>query len=102
MTHRSRTAPPLFAAGAGTRRVASSQVGRTLRSARERAGWSREALAHHSGLSWAAIAQIESGRRREVRLGSLVALANALAVSVDYLVGGKATLSPKLFQQDRQ
>jgi transcriptional regulator with XRE-family HTH domain len=78
--------------------VASSRVGRSLRSARERAGWSREALAHHSGLSWAAIAQIESGRRQEVRLGSLVALANALGVSVDYLVGGKATVSPKLFE----
>jgi transcriptional regulator with XRE-family HTH domain len=70
----------------------------SLRSARERVGWSREALAYHSGLSWAAIKQIESGRRQEVRLGSLVALANALGVSVDYLVGGKATVSPKLLE----
>ncbi len=54
-------------------------------------GWTREALAYHSGLSWAAIAQIESGRRQEVRVSSLVALANALGVSVDYLVGGAAT-----------
>lgn len=53
-------------------------------------------LAFRSGLSWAAIAQIESGRRREVRLGSLLALANALGISVDYLVGGEATISPKL------
>ena len=73
-----------------------SRVGASLRSARERAGWSREALAYRSGLSWAAIAQIESGRRREVRLGSLVVLANALGVSVDYLVGGEATVSPRL------
>src|SRR3984893_14177140 len=77
---------------------ALSRVGRSLRSARERAGWSREALAYHSGLSWAAIKQIESGRRQEVRLGSLVALANALGVSVDYLVGGKATVSSKLLE----
>jgi transcriptional regulator with XRE-family HTH domain len=47
-------------------------------------------------MSWAAIAQIESGRRREVRLNSLLSLANALGVSVDYLVGGEATVSPKL------
>jgi transcriptional regulator with XRE-family HTH domain len=59
-------------------------------------GWSREALAFHSGLSWSAIAQIESGRRQEVRVSSLVALARALGVSVDYLVGGAATVSPKL------
>src|ERR1700704_6388131 len=83
---------------AGRRDVASSRVGRSLRSARERAGWSRETLAHHSGLSWAAIAQIESGRRQEVRLGSLVALADALGVSADYLVGSGATISPKLLE----
>lgn len=76
--------------------MALSRVGATLKSARERAGWSREALAYRSGLSWAGIAQIESGRRREVRLGSLLALANALGVSIDYLVGGEATISRKL------
>jgi transcriptional regulator with XRE-family HTH domain len=78
--------------------MASSRLGGSLRSARERMGWSREALAYHSGLSWAAIAQIESGRRQEVRVSSLVALASALGVSVDYLVGGSATLSPELFK----
>lgn len=65
--------------------MVSSTIGGAVRSARERAGWSRETLAHHSGLSCAAIAQIESGRRQDVRLASLVALARALDVSVDYL-----------------
>ena len=78
--------------------MALSRVGASVRSARERAGWSREALAYRSGLSWAAIAQIESGRRREVRLSSLLALAHALGVSVDYLVGAEATVSPKLLR----
>jgi transcriptional regulator with XRE-family HTH domain len=78
--------------------MAPSRIGGTLRSARERIGWSREALAYHSGLSWAAISQIESGRRQEVRVSSLVALASALGVSVDYLVGGSATASPELFR----
>jgi transcriptional regulator with XRE-family HTH domain len=78
--------------------VASSRIGGSLRSARERAGWSREALAYHSGLSWAAIAQIESGRRKEVRVSSLLALAGALEVSVDYLVGGAATVFPDLLE----
>jgi transcriptional regulator with XRE-family HTH domain len=54
-----------------------------------RLGWSRETLAHHSGLSWSAIAQIETGRRAEVRLGTLAALAGALAVTLDYLAIGK-------------
>jgi transcriptional regulator with XRE-family HTH domain len=76
--------------------VASSTVGTALRAARERAGWSREALAYHSGLSGAAIAQIESGRRQDVRLASLVALAGALGVSVDHLAGTGAVGSELL------
>ena len=76
--------------------MASPRLGASVKSARERLGWSREALAYHSGLSWAAITQIESGRRREVRVSSLVALASALGVSVDYLVGGPASGSPRL------
>lgn len=75
--------------------MASSRLGVHLKSARERAGLSREALAYHSGLSWAAIAQIESGRRQEVRASSLMALARALGVSTDYLVGSAATVSPQ-------
>jgi transcriptional regulator with XRE-family HTH domain len=62
--------------------------------ARTRLGWSREALAYHSGVSWSAIAQIESGRRKDVRLSSLSALAEALDVSVDYLVGTTTTPAP--------
>jgi transcriptional regulator with XRE-family HTH domain len=74
----------------------ASRLGTSVKSARERLGWSRETLAHKSGLSWAAIAQIESGRRREVRVSSLVALASALDVSVDYLVGTAASVTPGL------
>lgn len=76
--------------------MGTSRLGISVKSARERLGWSRETLAHHSGLSWSAITQIESGRRQEVRVSSLVALASALGVSVDYLVGGPATASPPL------
>ncbi|MCU1504135.1 MAG: sle [Ilumatobacteraceae bacterium] len=78
--------------------VTSSSVGTSLRSARERARWSREALAYHSGLSAAAIAQIESGRRQDVRLASLVALARALNVSIDYLVGGRTSVERNLLE----
>jgi transcriptional regulator with XRE-family HTH domain len=49
-------------------------------------------------VSWSAIAQIESGRRQDVRLSSLTALAQALGVSVDYLTGTTAMLTPHLFE----
>ena len=76
--------------------VAEATIANSLRAARGRRGWTREALAYHSGVSWSAIAQIETGRRRDVRLASLSALAEALGVTVDYLVGGAATVRPRL------
>ncbi|MDT4938864.1 MAG: hypothetical protein QOG80_2535 [Pseudonocardiales bacterium] len=74
---------------ATTGETANADLAARLRVARLRLGWSRETLAHRSGLSWSAIAQIESGRRAEVRLGTLTALARALAVTLDYLALGK-------------
>lgn len=64
-------------------------VAHSLRAARTRIGWTRETLSHHSGLSWAAIAQIESGRRTDIRLSSLVRLADALGITIDELVNGQ-------------
>ena len=72
-------------------------IGTRLRAARERLGWSREALAVHSELSWSAIAQVESGRRRNLRPRTLSALAGALGVSIDYLVNG-APSSPAMLE----
>jgi transcriptional regulator with XRE-family HTH domain len=73
-----------------------SGIGTRLRAARERRGWSREALAFHAGVSWSAIAQVESGRRRHVRPDTLSALAEALGVTIDYLVRGVPTAAPML------
>jgi transcriptional regulator with XRE-family HTH domain len=75
-----------------------SRIGQTLKAARTHVGWSREALAYHSGVSWSAISQIESGRRKDVRLSSLSALAYALDVSVDYLVGTATAITPQLLE----
>jgi transcriptional regulator with XRE-family HTH domain len=66
-------------------------IGPRVRAARERLGWSREALAFHAGLSWSAIAQVESGRRTNLRPSTLAALSRPLGVSIDYLVGGSRT-----------
>jgi transcriptional regulator with XRE-family HTH domain len=66
-------------------------IGGRVRAARERLGWTREALAFHSEVSWSAVAQVETGRRTNLRPGTLMALAQALGVSIDYLVDGGLT-----------
>jgi transcriptional regulator with XRE-family HTH domain len=67
-------------------------LGDRVETARKRRGWSREELAVHASLSWSAIAQVESGRRRQLRPATLVALARALGVTAEYLVhGGSAS-----------
>jgi transcriptional regulator with XRE-family HTH domain len=63
-------------------------IGARLRAARVRLGWSRETLAFHSGISWPAIAQVEAGRRTNVRPSTLAALSGPLGVTIDYLVNG--------------
>ncbi len=65
-----------------------SGIGERVRASRERSGLSREALAFHSGISWSAIAQVETGRRTNLRPSTLAALAGALGVTIDYLVSG--------------
>src|SRR5919106_484126 len=62
-------------------------IARRVEAGRRRLGWTREALAYHSGLSWSAIAQIESGRRGSPRPETLAALARALNVPLEYLLG---------------
>jgi transcriptional regulator with XRE-family HTH domain len=71
-------------------------IGSRLRAARERLGWTREALAFHSGISWPAIAQVESGRRTNVRPSTLAALSRPLGVTIDYLVNGGPSHAPML------
>ena len=66
----------------------SGGIGRRVRAARERLGWTREALAFHAGVSWSAISQVESGRRTNLRPRTLAALSRPLGVSIDYLIDG--------------
>jgi transcriptional regulator with XRE-family HTH domain len=71
-------------------------IGRRVRASRARLGLTREELAVRSGLSWSAIAQVESGRRASPRPATLAALARALGVSIDYLVQGGPVTAPML------
>jgi transcriptional regulator with XRE-family HTH domain len=70
-------------------------ISERLRAARIRRGLTREALASRTGVSVAAIVQIENGRRQDVRLSTLSALAAGLGVSIDYL-GGRAAAADAL------
>jgi transcriptional regulator with XRE-family HTH domain len=73
-----------------------STIGARVRAGRERLGWRREDLAHHAGISMSAVAQVESGRRQNVRPATLSALAQALGVTIDYLVRGGPPGPPTL------
>jgi len=74
-----------------------NRIGIRVRDARARLGWTRETLAFHSGLSWSAVTQVESGRRTNLRPDTLSALATALGVTIDYLVHG-GDPRPAMFQ----
>lgn len=69
------------------------QIGKNVRRLREERAFSREALAFHSGLSWSAIEQIESGRRRDVHISTISAIARALGCRVDTLLSSEGARS---------
>lgn len=73
-----------------------NNIGKRLKAVRLRRDLSREALAFHSGISWSAIAQVEAGRRTNLRPSTLSALAGALGVTIDYLVSGRAATTSML------
>jgi transcriptional regulator with XRE-family HTH domain len=72
----------------GRMAIETASIGTRVQAARERLGWSREALAFHAEVSWSAIAQVETGRRTNLRPSTLVALSRALGVTIDYLIDG--------------
>jgi len=68
--------------------------GERLGRLREDAGLSQSALARRVGVSQSAVSQMESGERSP-SYGMLIQLADALGVSIAYLVGAKVEeLSP--------
>jgi transcriptional regulator with XRE-family HTH domain len=64
------------------------QTGMRISEARERRGWNRNQLAKASGLSWANLTRYEDGEN-EPSAGKLLRIAEALGVSVDWLMGRK-------------
>jgi len=64
-----------------------------LQAAREKKGWSQADLATRAGLQPSAVSHFEKGRRIP-SAANLERLADALAVSADYLLGRVDTPSP--------
>ena len=61
--------------------------GKTLKALRQKQSLNQKALSALSGVSQATISRIETGRVRQLRSSALKNLADALGVSVDFLMG---------------
>ncbi len=64
-------------------------LGRRIAAARQLADISQVELGKRSGLNQVTIARIERGRAKGLRVETLVAIADVLNVSVDWLLGGE-------------
>ena len=62
-------------------------LGRRIRKQRSQLGWTQEALAERVGVSTSFIGHVERGTRK-ASLETLVSIANAINVSLDYLLSG--------------
>jgi len=62
-------------------------LGRRIRKQRTQRGWTQETLAERVNVSTSFVGHVERGSRK-ASLETLVSMANALDVSVDYLLSG--------------
>ena len=62
-------------------------LGQTLKALRQKQGLNQKSLSTLSGVSQATISRVETGRVRQLRSAALKNLADALGVSVDFLMG---------------
>lgn len=65
-------------------------LGEKVKEKRENRGMTQKELAQASGISQATISRLESGRVKQLKSQALRRLADALAVTIDYLVVDKA------------
>lgn len=63
------------------------RFGTRLARIRHQRGWTQVELAHQAGMMQAAIGRLESGKKTAVRADTVMALAQALGISTDYLLG---------------
>ncbi len=70
--------------------MAKNTIGARIAQARERAGFNKNRFARELGTSWQHVDHWEKGRT-EPSLGSLIRIAEVLGISVDVLLGVRAT-----------
>jgi transcriptional regulator with XRE-family HTH domain len=68
-------------------------IAQRLKELREIAGMSQQSLAVSAGLSVSLVSQIERGSRVDPRVSTITALATALGVSLDELVGRNGSVA---------
>jgi len=71
-----------------------STIGELLKIQRKKLDMNQRQLAHASGITPATISRLESGQVKELKSEALKRLAEALNVTVDYLVGRTVNLDP--------
>ena len=69
-------------------------LGYKVKDLREKKGMNQQQVADTSGITQATISRIESGEIKQLKSEKLKGLAEALGVTVDYLVDKTKTLSP--------
>lgn len=70
-------------------------IARRLKELRAMAGMSQQSLAVSAGLSVSLVSQIERGSRLDPRVSTITALATALGVGLDELVGRNDPIPPR-------
>lgn len=64
-----------------------ANISENIQKALDERGMTQADLARRTGLSTAVVSQIVSGKTKDPRLSNVIAIANALGVSLDYLAG---------------
>ena len=75
-------------------------MGDRIREVRNKRGWTLDDLAEASALSKGFLSDLENNKR-DIGAGNLLLIADALAVSLDYLVRG-VVIKTKLFTFERK
>lgn len=73
-----------------TRTRTRGTLGSRIRRARERRGWSLQNLADASGIGKSVLSRLETGDREDPKISLVAEVAQALEVSLDELVLGRA------------
>ena len=71
------------------------KLGRRIAATRVMADLTQQELAARAGIAQSALARVERGNRPQLSVGTLYAIAQALHVSTDYLLGLKEEPEPR-------